>query len=273
MAESSKKNVLFSQTQSKHSWKNVMRLFAAILACLLGLTLPTLAQDSTTDLFSTRHTNAVPPPFPLVEGPKDSTIVQFVARLLQHQHYLQMPINDDVSSKFLDRYLDSLDNFHIYFLQSDLQEFEKYRYRLDDLTVGDGDTTVSRLVFNRFRDRLNQQYEYVQQLLKENKFDFTGNDRYTVDRKKMPRPRDMAEAKKLWRDRLRHEYLIEKLNKVDPAEIVTNLTRRYTRVLRLINEYDNDVTPCKLTSPPSPASTIPTPTTWANPNSTTSAST
>ena len=37
--------------------------------------------------------------------------------LLQKQHYLRMPINDDVSSKFLDRYLDSLDNLHIYFTQ------------------------------------------------------------------------------------------------------------------------------------------------------------
>src|SRR6185503_17710741 len=128
-------------------------------------------------------------------------IVQFVARLLQHQHYLQMPVNDDVSSKFLDRYIDSWDNLHIYFLQSDVQEFEKYRYRLDDLTVNEGDTTAARVIFTRFRERLNQQYEYVQELLKENKFSFTGNDRYVMDRKKLPRPRDLTEAKKLWRDR------------------------------------------------------------------------
>jgi carboxyl-terminal processing protease len=218
-----------------------MRLVALLLICLAVPALsPLSAQKSTTDLLSTRHTNAIPAPIPLVESPKDATIVQFVSRLLQGQHYLQMPINDDVSSKFLDRYLDSLDNLHIYFLQSDVQEWEKYRYRLDDLTVNEGDTTLARLVFSRFRQRLNQQYEYVLELLKENKFDFTGNDRYTVDRKKLPRPRDLDEAKKLWRDRLRHEYLIEKLNKVESSDIVTNLTRRYTRVLRLINEYDND---------------------------------
>ena len=234
--------MLFSLSRSKHPKKNIMRLVTLLLICLFGPALsPLTAQEVIrTDLFSSRHTNAVPAPLPLVEGAKDSTVVQFVARLLQHQHYLQMPINDDVSSKFLDRYLDSLDNLHIYFLQSDLQEFEKYRYKLDDMTVNDGDTTASRLVFTRFRERLNQQYEYVLEQLKENKFDFTGNDRYTVDRKKLPRPADLAEAKKLWRDRLRFEYLLEKLSKVESNEIVTNLTRRYTRVLRLINEYDND---------------------------------
>jgi carboxyl-terminal processing protease len=217
-----------------------MRFVALLLICLLGPALTPVPAAETTDLFSARHTNAVPAPIPLIQGSNDATIVQFVARLLQHQHYLQMPVNDDVSSKFLDRYLDSLDNLHIYFLQSDLQEFEKYRYRLDDMTVNDGDTSLSRLVFTRFRQRLNQQYEYVLELLKENTFDFTGNDRYTVDRKKLPRPTDLAEAKKLWRDRLRYEYLLEKLNKTEPSEIGTNLTRRYTRVLRLINEYDND---------------------------------
>jgi carboxyl-terminal processing protease len=232
--------VLFSLSWSEHSKKNIMRLVALLLICLFGPALSPLRAAETSDLFSTRHTNAVPAPLPLVQGPNDDTIVQFVARLLQHQHYLQMPINKDVASKFLDRYLDSLDNLHIYFIQSDLDEFEKYRYRLDDLTVNQGDTTVSRLVFTRFRQRLNQQYEYVLELLKENKFDFTGNDRYTVDRKKLSRPRDLAEAKKLWRDRLRYEYLIEKLSKVESSDIVTNLTRRYTRVLRLINEYDND---------------------------------
>jgi len=231
--------VLFSPSWSEHPKKKIMRLIALLLMCLAGPVLISLPAQET-DLFSTRHTNAIPPPMPLVEGQKDSTIVQFVARLLQHQHYLQMPVNDDVSSKFLDRYLDSLDNLHIYFLQSDVQEFEKYRYRLDDLTVNEGDTTAARLVFTRFRERLNQQYAYVQELLKENHFDFSGNDRYTVDRKKLPRPHDLADAKKLWRDRLRHEYLIEKLNKTESSEIVTNLTRRYTRVLRLINEYDND---------------------------------
>jgi len=197
-------------------------------------------QQVDTTLISSHHTNAVPPPAPLVEGPRDSDIVKFVSRILQHQHYLQIPVNDDVSSKFLDRCLDSLDNQRIYFLQSDAQEFEKYRYRLDDLSMNDGDTTPARAIFARFRQRLKQQYDYVQELLKENKFDFTGNDRFTVDRKKLPRPQDLTEARKLWRDRLRYEYLQEKLNKVEPGEITTNLTRRYTRVLRMINEYDND---------------------------------
>ncbi|HYV30110.1 MAG TPA: hypothetical protein VEO53_03205, partial [Candidatus Binatia bacterium] len=223
-----------------------MRL-TLLLSCLAALTLgvapaaendpKALAPlDSPTDLFNTRPTNATP----LVEGQNDANVVKLVAQILRRQHYLRLPIDDETSSKFLDRYLDSLDNLHLYFFQSDLAEFEKFRYKLDDLTVDDGDATPARAIFTRFRQRLDQQYEYVLDLLKSNQFDFTGNDRFVLDRKKLPRPRDLAQARQLWRDRLRFEYLQEKLNKEKPDDIVKSLVRRYTRVLRMINEYDND---------------------------------
>lgn len=216
-----------------------MRLIVLLLSCQVFWTLTAAEVDvADTALVSLRHTNAAPTP--LIEGPRDAEIVRFVARLLERQHYLRLPINDDLSSKFLDRYLDSLDNLHMYFIQSDLQEFEKYRYKLDNLTLEDGDTTPARVIFNRFRQRLNQQFDYVQELLKSEKFDFTGNDRFTLDRKKVPRPSDLTEARKLWRDRLRSEYLQKKLDKETPEDIIKNLTRSYTRIQRMINEYDND---------------------------------
>lgn len=189
-----------------------------------------------TTLLTTRHTNVTP----LVEGPQDSNIVRIVAQLLRKQHYLKPAFNDELSEKFFDRYLDSLDNQHIFFLQSDLAEFEKYRDELDDLTMETGDASAGRIIFNRFRERLEQQYDYAMDLLEHEEFDFTGDDRFQLDRKKAPRPKDLEAAKKLWRDRLRYEYLQEKLNKEKHDEIVKNLTRRYSRVLRTIHEFDND---------------------------------
>src|SRR6266516_333410 len=162
--------ILFSLVQREHVRKNVMRL-TLLLSCLAALTLgvapaaendpKALAPlDSPTDLFNTRPTNATP----LVEGQNDANVVKLVAQILRRQHYLRLPIDDETSSKFLDRYLDSLDNLHLYFFQSDLAEFEKFRYKLDDLTVDEGDATPARVIFNRFRERLTQQYEYVLEL-------------------------------------------------------------------------------------------------------------
>ena len=78
------------------------------------------------------------------------------------------------------------------------------------------------------------------ELLKTEKFDFTGNDRFILNRKTLPRPKDLTEARQLWRERVRYEYLQEKLNKEKPEEIVKTIRRRYTRILRALNEYAND---------------------------------
>ena len=155
-------------------------------------------------LITSRYTN-VPTPVLLNEGPQDSSIVRMVAALLQKQHYSQKTLDDAVASRFFDRYLDSLDNLHIYFIKADLDEFEKYRPQLATLTTNRGDSTLGRVVFDRFRLRLGQQYEYTQDLLLHEKFEFTGDERFAFDRKKLPRPADLVEAKQLWRDRLRYE--------------------------------------------------------------------
>src|SRR5437899_3124331 len=213
-----------------------MRLITVLFCWCLAIGLR--AADAVPDqiLITKNHTNLVR----LAQGPNEASIARVTATILEKGHYLKQPFNDEVSSKFLDRYLDALDNLHIYFLQSDLKEFDAYRYSLDELTLKEGDTTPGRIIFLRFLQRLQQQFDYVLELLKSEKFDFTSDDRFTVNRRTLPRPKDMDEAKKLWRERLRYEYLQEKLNKEKPDEIVKIITRRYTRILRALKDYDND---------------------------------
>ena len=79
---------------------------------------------------------------------------------------------------------------------------------------------------NRFLERLQQQCDYATNLLQTQKFEFTGDDRIIVNRRKEPRPADLAEAKKLWLDRLRYEYLQEKLGIGRPAEIAAGLQEK-----------------------------------------------
>src|SRR5437868_2690612 len=183
-----------------------MRLIICLLTLRFTLALAPAAAPAAEDLIPSRAlTNAAP----LVEGPNDGNIARVTTSIFESAHYLKQPFNDEYSSKFLDRYLDSLDSLHLYFLQSDLKEFEKYRTTLDDLTK-EGDTSPARVIFSRFRERLDQQYHYVLALLKTEKFDFTSNERFVFNRKTLPRPADMTEAKQLWHERVRYEYLQEK---------------------------------------------------------------
>src|SRR5690606_34172873 len=55
-----------------------------------------------------------------------------VTEILGQYHYRKMDLNDSLSSVILDNYLTALDNNKVYFLASDIQNFEQYRNTLDD---------------------------------------------------------------------------------------------------------------------------------------------
>lgn len=177
---------------------------------------------------------------PRLPGPDDRNIAQVVATLLERSHYSQHPLDAAYSSKFLDRYLDAWDPAHIMFLQSDLKDFEKYRTNLCTLTRRQGDTFPGEVIFARYLERCEEQLTCVTNLLANEKFTFDADDRFQFNRKEAPRPTDLTEAKKLWRDRLRFEYLQEKLNKKKPDDIVKTILRRYARQIRYFREMDTD---------------------------------
>src|SRR5882724_12921740 len=59
-------------------------------------------------------------PKTLSPGPNDGRIAYVTARLLEEFHYSQQPLDTEMSEKFLDGYLASLDPRRENFLQSDI---------------------------------------------------------------------------------------------------------------------------------------------------------
>ncbi len=204
---------------------------------------------------------------PVRPGPADGRIAFVTAKMLEQMHYLRQPFNDSVSSKFLDRYLELLDPQKLHFIQSDLEHFELYRTNLDNVTVtrrGVADTLPATEVFNRFMQRLQQRVDYADKLLDTEKFTFDTDEKIIVNRREAPRPKDLEEAHKLWQQRLRFEYLQERLGKIEARkkaekdkrepstkvtdgkpksereEIVETLKNRYHRTLRTFQDWDND---------------------------------
>ncbi len=193
----------------------------------------------------------------LKPGPNDPRIARVAASLLETYHYSQMPMDTEVSKKFFDGYVNSLDPRHENFLQSDLTEFEIYRTNLDKLTLehGTADLTPAFAVYDRYAERILQHDAYVTELLKSEKFKFNTDEKIVIDRRHAPFPKDLDEAKALWRQRLRYEYLQEKLSReisetngtlvvklpADAAkDIPATLARHYRWNLRLTTNWDSD---------------------------------
>jgi carboxyl-terminal processing protease len=214
-------------------------------------------------------TEAAAPLKPVTPGPADGQIAFATAWLLEHYHYSQQAFDSAVSAKLLDHYIEAYDPQHLHFVKADVDEFEKYRTNLNKLTLLGkaprvADVTPACEIFNRYLERLRQRVDFVQELLKTEDFKFDADERIVISRKDSPYPKDLDEAKKLWRERLRYEYLQERLGKLDARkktesaktetrekkvttprktereEIVDTLSHRYQRTLRTFTDFDND---------------------------------
>jgi carboxyl-terminal processing protease len=204
-------------------------LLATVLASVLGLTLAVASPPSANAPSAEREATK-------------ANITRLTTALLAGSQFAHHPLDDQLAAKLVDRYLDALDGTRSLFLQSDVDEFATYRATLAQATRETGDTRVARTIFSRYLERLGQQVAYTSELLKTGTFDFTGQELYTFDRKKAPRPRDLTSAQALWREELRAEYLQEKLSdkKPKPAEITALLTRRHARQLKTMKNLGDD---------------------------------
>lgn len=146
-------------------------------------------------------------------GPNDEKIAYVTARLLEDFHYSQQQFDRSISEKFFDEYLATLDPRRENFLQSDIDQFARYRTNLDIYTInGHGDLRPAYDIFYRFKQRLTEHVAFVDELLTQDKLKFDGDDSILIDRRHAPWPKTTAEAQNLWRDRVRAEFLQEKLD-------------------------------------------------------------
>jgi carboxyl-terminal processing protease len=183
-----------------------------------------------------RWSAAAPP----VTRSTDADITRLTTSILEHSQFAHHPFDQDLAGTFLDRYLDALDGSRSVFLQTDVDEFARYRATLAQATRATGDTRAARAIFARFLQRLEQRASYVADTLRTSSFDFTGHDVYSFDREHAPRPRDLTAARALWRQELRAEYLQQKLDHKRPEEIATTLTHRYAQQFQTMKNLPDD---------------------------------
>jgi carboxyl-terminal processing protease len=167
------------------------------------------------------------------------TIAMSVGRLLEEGHYTRQKLNEDVSRKFLQTYLEMLDFSHLFFTQKDVDELNaKYGSSM----AGDvllGNLKPAYEIYALYTKRVDDRVAKIKELLKQ-PIDFKSNARVELSRQKSPWPKDEAEADQLWRGRIANELLQEHLSEhpIEPAPQL--VARRYDRLARNVHEEDKD---------------------------------
>lgn len=138
-------------------------------------------------------------------------ITRLTGRLISEQHYSQHPLDSKKSAMIFDEYFKQLDPNRMFFTEKDVQLFLSHRETLDR-ELNAGDTTFAFAVFDRFLKRFDEYCVFAEKEMKK-KADFSKDDTYSPDRRKMPRAADDQELHRLWQARLKNDLLYYRLVK------------------------------------------------------------
>ncbi|GAB4298921.1 MAG: carboxy terminal-processing peptidase [Ignavibacteriaceae bacterium] len=163
---------------------------------------------------------------------------QLVTTILSRYHYNKFKLNDSLSAEIFERYLNTLDPNKMYFISSDIEEFEQYKYEIDNFIL-ENEVGFPYKVFNRYLERIKQRTDHVYSLLSA-WFDFTKDEYYQVDRKEEPYPLDSEEADELWRKRIKYEALNLILAGKDSASVTETIKKRYENFRRQVLQYNSE---------------------------------
>ncbi len=167
-----------------------------------------------------------------------SQVSVVVLTILDKYHYRETNINDSLSSIILDRYIDGFDQNKTYFLKSDIEKFEKYRYALDDALLA-GNLGPAFEIFNVFRERFIKQNNYAQKLIDQS-FDYRTDESIRIDRENADWAASQKELNDLWRRNIKNEKLSRLLDSLEVEKIDQNLKKRYENLLEWAEKLKTD---------------------------------
>lgn len=143
----------------------------------------------------------------------DRQVSLVVSSLMRRQHLSKHLLDDEISRRGLKNFLKTLDSMKLYFLQSDIAEFNESREELDDM-IKRGDLTFSYVVFNRFLKRVDERIAAVDKLLQQ-PFDFDADEEIIRDPDTTVYAATPEEATDRWRRRIKYELLVLKADRLE----------------------------------------------------------
>jgi carboxyl-terminal processing protease len=203
---------------------NKIRIVASLLAVI---SLPALGANESTINDSE-----------LVPEPQHEKIGQLVTEFIQKSHYQHAAVDDDLSSKVLDRYIEALDNNRMYFLASDIAVFEQFRYELDEMVRSEPLDPVFEM-FEVYRTRVRERLNFALAQL-DTEPNFTIDESYEFDREELPWAKSEAELDEIWRLRVKNDELSLALADKTWEESQEILRKRYTRFLKRMDQLNSD---------------------------------
>ena len=169
-----------------------------------------------------------------------SALFREILERLATGHYRSQSIDDSLSERYLTEYIRILDSGKNYFLQSDIDEFDQWKYVLDDLSKR-GDISPGFIMFNRLRDRAKDRLQSVLTLLEDSSYKFVldGSNTITIDGDERGWFQSEADANSFWEKRITDSLIRLLLNDKDQEEARKLLIKRYQTQIKQFEQRDS----------------------------------
>lgn len=168
----------------------------------------------------------------LQQETQHSVAAKRVSALFTRAHYKEISLDDALSARIYQKFVDSLDHNKQVLMLSDVVAFEKYRTAFDD-ALKKGNLSIAYDMYNVSAKRRVERYEYALSLLDKGPFDFEkADDKFYYDREEADWPANQQELDEIWRQRVKYDALNLILADKTWEEAKELLQKRYNRAIK-----------------------------------------
>lgn len=165
-------------------------------------------------------------------------VAKRVTNFFTQAHYRNFALNGAFSAKIFDRYFKMLDGSKAIFIQSDVDTFRN-RQELLGQELFDGNLKTAYDIYNLAMHKRYERYKYALKVL-QSPMDFSTDDEIDFNREDISWPTTEKELDSYWDKRVKYDELSLSLSGKDENQIRETLTKRYNRVLKTIEQSNNE---------------------------------
>lgn len=136
---------------------------------------------------------------------KDKLLLDLITYVLEKGHYEPKNIDDDFSVSVFEDFIEIIDPTKRYFLESDIKEFEQYKYQIDD-QIKNTDITFFNMVHERLVQRMGDAKGIYKEVLQK-PFDFSIDESIDIKYEEEPFATSREDLKERWRKQLKYATL------------------------------------------------------------------
>lgn len=147
---------------------------------------------------------------------KRELVMQTVMKTIKEGHFAPRAVDDSFSTRVFHKLMDDLDYEKKFFTQKDMNELNKYEFKIDDEINGNSLEFFNKLD-DMFTKGINRADGFYQEILK-TPFTFTSNEQIQMNGTKLPYAADENALKQRWTQYLKYRVLAKYVDLKDAQD-------------------------------------------------------